>query len=35
MSSSDVQQTPNYEGAARRYDIEMSGSGSMITVAAG
>jgi DNA-binding MarR family transcriptional regulator len=35
MSSSDVRQSPNYEGAARRYDIEMSGGGSMITVAAG
>jgi DNA-binding MarR family transcriptional regulator len=36
MSSSDVRlQSPNYEGAARRYDIETSGSGSMITVAAG
>jgi DNA-binding MarR family transcriptional regulator len=29
---SNDMQTPNYEGAARRYDIEMSGSGSMITI---
>jgi hypothetical protein len=28
-------QSPNYEGAARRYDLEVSGTGSMITVAAG
>ncbi len=28
-------QSPNYEGAALCYDIEMSGSGSMITVATG
>jgi hypothetical protein len=36
MSSSDVRlQSPNYEGATRRYDIETSGSGSMITVATG
>ncbi len=28
-------QSPNYEGAALRYDIEMSGSGSMITVSTG
>lgn len=35
-SSSDVRlQSSNYEGADRRYDIEMSGSGSMFTVAAG
>jgi hypothetical protein len=34
--SSDVRlQSPNYERAARRYDIEVSGTGSMITVAAG
>jgi DNA-binding MarR family transcriptional regulator len=33
-SSSDVRlQSPNYAGAARRYDIETSGSGSMITIA--
>ena len=35
MSSDTRLQSPNYEGAARRYDIETSGSGSMITVAAG
>jgi len=36
MSSSDVRlQSPNYEGAAQRYDIETSGSGSMIIVATG
>ena len=36
MSSSDGRlQSSNYEGAARRYDIEMSGSGSMFTVATG
>jgi hypothetical protein len=30
--SSDVRlQSPNYEGAARRYDIETSGSGSMLS----
>jgi DNA-binding MarR family transcriptional regulator len=29
--SSDIQ-TPNYEGASLRYDIETSGSGSMITI---
>jgi DNA-binding MarR family transcriptional regulator len=28
-------QSPNYEGAALRYDIEMSGSGSMITITSG
>lgn len=28
-------QSPNYEGAALRYDIEMSGSGSMITITTG
>jgi hypothetical protein len=28
-------QSPNYEGAARRYDIEVTGTGSMINVAAG
>jgi hypothetical protein len=28
-------QSPNYEGAARRYDIEVTGTGSMIAVAAG
>jgi DNA-binding PadR family transcriptional regulator len=28
-------QTPNYEATGRRYDIEVSGSGSMITVASG
>jgi len=34
--SSDMRlQSPNYEGAALCYDIEMSGSGSMITVATG
>lgn len=36
MSSSDGPlQSPNYEGAGQRYDIEMSGSGSMFTVASG
>ncbi len=31
--SSDVRlQSPNYEGATRRYDLEVSGTGSMITV---
>jgi DNA-binding MarR family transcriptional regulator len=33
--SSDVLQSANYEGAARRYDLEVSGIGSMVTVAAG
>lgn len=34
--SSDVRlQSFNYEGAARRYEIEMSGSGSMLTIATG
>jgi len=34
--SSDMRlQSPNYEGAALRYDIEMSGSGSMITITTG
>jgi DNA-binding MarR family transcriptional regulator len=34
--SSDVRlQSPNYESAARRYDLEVSGTGSMITVTAG
>jgi DNA-binding MarR family transcriptional regulator len=28
-------QSPNYEGALLRYDIEMSGSGSMITITTG
>jgi hypothetical protein len=28
-------QSPNYEGAALRYDIETSGSGSMITITTG
>ena len=28
-------QSANYEGAARRFDLEVSGTGSMITVAAG
>ncbi|MEA4909567.1 MAG: MarR family transcriptional regulator [Anaerolineaceae bacterium] len=28
-------QSPNYEGAARRYELEFSGTGSMITVTAG
>ncbi len=32
MSSDGRLQSPNYEGAAVRYDIETSGSGSMITV---
>ncbi|HZW03962.1 MAG TPA: MarR family transcriptional regulator [Anaerolineaceae bacterium] len=33
--SSDARlQTPDYEGAARGYDLEVSGSGSMVTVAA-
>lgn len=35
MSSDMRLQSPNYEGATRRYDFEVSGSGSMITVAAG
>jgi hypothetical protein len=36
MSSIDGRlQSPNYEGADRRYDIEMSGSGSLFTVAIG
>lgn len=36
MSSIDGRlQSPNYEGADRRYDIEMSGSGSLFTVATG
>jgi DNA-binding MarR family transcriptional regulator len=34
-SSDGRLQSPNYEGAALRYDIETSGSGSMITVTAG
>ena len=32
MSSDGWLQSPNYEGAAQRYDIETSGSGSMITI---
>ena len=32
MSSDGRMQSPNYEGAALRYDIETSGSGSMITI---
>jgi DNA-binding MarR family transcriptional regulator len=32
---SSRQQSPNYDGAVRRYDIETSGSGSMFTVATG
>ncbi len=28
-------QSPNYDGAAQRYDLEVSGTGSMITVTAG
>ena len=28
-------QSPNYDGAAQRYDIETSGSGSMITITTG
>jgi hypothetical protein len=32
---SDVWQSPNYEGAATRYDIETSGSGSMTTITTG
>ena len=35
MSSDMRLQSPNYEDAARRYDFEVSGNGSMITVAAG
>jgi DNA-binding MarR family transcriptional regulator len=35
MSSDGRLQSPNYEGAVQRYDIETSGSGSMITVVAG
>ena len=35
MSSDGWLQSPNYEGAALRYDIETSGSGSMITVTTG
>lgn len=35
-TGSDVRlQSPNYEGATRRYDLEASGTGSMITVTAG
>jgi hypothetical protein len=35
MSSDGRLQSPNYEGAALRYDIETSGSGSMITITTG
>jgi len=35
MNSDARLQSPNYEGAALRYDIETSGSGSMITITAG
>lgn len=34
-SSDGRLQSPNYEGAALRYDIETSGSGSMITITTG
>ncbi|KAB8140328.1 MarR family transcriptional regulator [Chloroflexia bacterium SDU3-3] len=35
MGGSEAQQqSPGYEGAAQRYEIEMSGSGSMVTVTA-
>ncbi len=35
MSSDGRLQSPNYEGAALRYDIDTSGSGSMITITTG
>jgi hypothetical protein len=35
MSSDGRLQSPNYEGATLRYDIETSGSGSMITITTG
>jgi DNA-binding MarR family transcriptional regulator len=35
MSSDGGLQSPNYEGAALRYDIETSGSGSMVIIATG
>ena len=36
MASGEARlQSPNYEGATRRYDLEVTGTGSMITVSAG